>query len=163
MEIKRFKAGEVIFEEWTLGGEMYEIKSGSVGIYANYGKAGEQKLTELGAGRIFGELAAIGGGAHAAHARGERCPRERLYPGKRPDMRGGRERDGPPEPAGEDGKQRGLAAAADDGGDTGAYVQLMHEFHGSIIAVPGALVHLPWKTVRQGAASRDGISAMFPL
>lgn len=59
MEIKRFKAGEVIFEEWTLGGEMYEIKSGSVGIYANYGKAGEQKLTELGAGRIFGELAAI--------------------------------------------------------------------------------------------------------
>ncbi len=59
METKRFKAGEVIFREWTLGGEMYEIKRGSVGIYANYGKAGEQKLTELGVGRIFGELAAI--------------------------------------------------------------------------------------------------------
>ena len=56
METKRYKKGEIIFEEYAFGSTMYEIKSGSVGIYASYGKEAEKKLTELGAGRIFGEM-----------------------------------------------------------------------------------------------------------
>ena len=59
METKRFGPGEVIFRELSLGSEMFEIKSGLVGIFVGYGTEGETKLTELGAGRIFGELAAI--------------------------------------------------------------------------------------------------------
>ncbi len=59
MTSRQFQKGEVIFREWTPGSEMYEIQSGSVAIYANYGKENEQKLVELGPGRIFGELAAI--------------------------------------------------------------------------------------------------------
>lgn len=38
---------------------MYEIKNGTVGIYAAYGTPAEKKLTELEAGRIFGEMAVI--------------------------------------------------------------------------------------------------------
>lgn len=59
METKRFARGEVIFREGVFGGTMYEVKSGSVGIFAAYGTANEKKLTELDAGRIFGEMALI--------------------------------------------------------------------------------------------------------
>ncbi len=59
METKRYQKGEVIFHELTIGSTMYEIKSGSVGIYTGYGKPEERKLTELGAGRIFGEMSVI--------------------------------------------------------------------------------------------------------
>ncbi len=59
METKRFRQGEVIFREFTLGSAMYEIISGKVGIYVAYGTADERKLTELEAGRIFGEMSVI--------------------------------------------------------------------------------------------------------
>lgn len=59
MSAQQFKEGEVIFREGTLGNTMYEIKSGTVGIYAAYGTSDEKKLTELEAGRIFGEMAVI--------------------------------------------------------------------------------------------------------
>ena len=59
MQTKMFKEGEVIFREGTLGSTMYEISSGTVGIYACYGTEDEKKLTELEAGRIFGEMAVI--------------------------------------------------------------------------------------------------------
>jgi len=59
MEVKQFKKDSVIFREGTLGRVMYEIKSGSIGIYAAYGTEHEKKLTELEAGRIFGEMAVI--------------------------------------------------------------------------------------------------------
>ncbi len=59
METKHYKKGEVIFREMTLGRTMYEIKSGNVGIYVFHGKPEEKKLTELGSGRIFGEMAVI--------------------------------------------------------------------------------------------------------
>lgn len=59
MITKQFKNGEVIFREGMLGSTMYEIKSGKVGIYAAYGTPDEKKLTELEAGRIFGEMAVI--------------------------------------------------------------------------------------------------------
>ncbi len=59
METKRFRAGDIIFLENTFGSSMYEIKSGSVGILSAYGTPDEEKLTELSAGRIFGEMGLI--------------------------------------------------------------------------------------------------------
>ena len=59
METRQFKRGEVIFKEGTLGSVMYEIKQGTVGIYCAYGASDEKKLTELEAGRIFGEMGVI--------------------------------------------------------------------------------------------------------
>ncbi len=59
MEEKRFGKGEVIFREWSLGRTMYELKSGKVGIFANYGEENEKKLTELEPGKLFGEMAVI--------------------------------------------------------------------------------------------------------
>ncbi|MBE7009528.1 MAG: Crp/Fnr family transcriptional regulator [Ruminococcaceae bacterium] len=59
MNARQFKKDEVIFREGAFGSTMYEIKSGTVGIYAAYGTDSEKKLTELEAGRIFGEMALI--------------------------------------------------------------------------------------------------------
>ena len=59
METKQFKRGEVIFKEGTLGSVMYELRSGTVGIYCAYGSSDEKKLTELETGRIFGEMGVI--------------------------------------------------------------------------------------------------------
>ncbi len=59
MECKSFQKGEIIFRQSEPGRELYEIKSGRVGIYAAYGTPEEKKLTELEAGRIFGEMAVI--------------------------------------------------------------------------------------------------------
>jgi len=68
MEVKRFAQGEIIFREWTPGQEMYEIRSGRVGIYVRYGSGEEKKLTELEPGRIFGELSALDGQPRSATA-----------------------------------------------------------------------------------------------
>ncbi len=67
-EKKIFKKDEVIFEEnsWELS--MYDIVSGKVGIYANYGKDNQTLLTELEAGRFFGEMAVIDGMPRSATA-----------------------------------------------------------------------------------------------
>ena len=59
METLQFSRGDVIFMENSIGSSMYEIKSGSVGIYAAYGTDSERKLTELEAGSIFGEMGVI--------------------------------------------------------------------------------------------------------
>ena len=54
-----FKKGAVIFEEGTWEMYMFSIVSGKVGIYANYNATGEKLLTELGEGRLFGEMGLI--------------------------------------------------------------------------------------------------------
>ena len=59
MEKVSFKQGEVIFKEGTYKECMYNILSGKVGIYAAYGKENEKLLTELGEGRMFGEMGLI--------------------------------------------------------------------------------------------------------
>lgn len=59
MTTKQCKAGEVIFREGTLGNTMYEIKSGTVAIYAAYGTPDEKKLTELEGDAFFGEMGMI--------------------------------------------------------------------------------------------------------
>ena len=58
-EKKFFEKGSVIFKEGAWELSMYDIVSGKVGIYANYGEANETLLTELTAGRYFGEMAVI--------------------------------------------------------------------------------------------------------
>ena len=60
--VKKFAKGEVIFKEGALESFMYDLMEGKVGIYANYGKAGEKLLTELKAedgGATFGEMGMI--------------------------------------------------------------------------------------------------------
>ncbi len=59
METKHYQKGETVFQELSYGNTMYEIKSGRVGVYLSYGKPDETKLTELEAGRIFGEMSVI--------------------------------------------------------------------------------------------------------
>ncbi|MBP3275044.1 MAG: cyclic nucleotide-binding domain-containing protein [Butyrivibrio sp.] len=56
---KTFSKGEVIFREGDNGESFFEIVKGKVGVYAAYGTETEQKLTEIGAGHIVGELALI--------------------------------------------------------------------------------------------------------
>ena len=59
MNEKKFGKGEVIFREGDSGDSFFQITEGNVGIYANYQQEGQQKLTELGAGKYFGEMAVI--------------------------------------------------------------------------------------------------------
>lgn len=58
-EKRSFEKGAVIFKEHSWELSMYDIVSGKVGIYANYGKENESLLTELEAGRYFGEMGVI--------------------------------------------------------------------------------------------------------
>lgn len=51
-----FGRDEVIFREGEYALTMYEIESGSVGIYANYGSKDVRKLATLGKGEYFGEM-----------------------------------------------------------------------------------------------------------
>lgn len=58
-ENKVFKKGTVIFTENAIEFVMYDIVSGKVGIYSNYGQEGETLLTEMTDGQYFGEMAVI--------------------------------------------------------------------------------------------------------
>ncbi len=59
MEKREYAKGEVIFKESEIGNCMFEILSGSVSIVAEKGTEYERKLTDLGKGDIFGEMAVI--------------------------------------------------------------------------------------------------------
>ena len=50
---------EIIFKEGDSGKTMYDIVSGTVGIFANYGTADQNLLTKLGAEEFFGEMGMI--------------------------------------------------------------------------------------------------------
>ncbi len=54
-----FSEGEIIFKEGDPGDCFYDIIDGRIGIYVDYGTPSEQKLTEMGAGHIIGELALL--------------------------------------------------------------------------------------------------------
>ena len=54
--MKEFKKGEVIFRQGDPGDCMYDIFSGTVGVYAAYGTPNEKLLTELKVGEFFGEM-----------------------------------------------------------------------------------------------------------
>lgn len=56
---KNYEKGQQIFKEGDYEKCMYKILTGKVGIYRAYQTLDETLLTELGAGRIFGEMGLI--------------------------------------------------------------------------------------------------------
>ena len=59
MAMKNYGKGEIIFKEGDNGDSFFDVLKGKVGIFVNYGEANEQKLTEVAAGGILGEMALI--------------------------------------------------------------------------------------------------------
>ena len=59
MTEKQFKKGDVIFREGETGDTLYQVKNGTVAIYAGYDTADQKLLVELGKDKFFGEMAAI--------------------------------------------------------------------------------------------------------
>lgn len=55
-QVKTFGKNEVIFREGVYERCMYDIQSGRVNIYINFGKEDEKLLTTLEAGQFFGEI-----------------------------------------------------------------------------------------------------------
>lgn len=53
---ERFRKGQVVFRQGDPADSMYYIRWGVVGVYANYGQRGEEKLAELRTGDYFGEM-----------------------------------------------------------------------------------------------------------
>ena len=55
-KVESYSAGTVIFREGEAGRCLYDIHSGTVGIFVNYGKPDEKQLTTLHVDTFFGEL-----------------------------------------------------------------------------------------------------------
>ena len=55
-DVEAFKKGTIIFKEGEPGKCMYDIHSGSVGIYKAYGTPDEKCLTTLSVNKFFGEM-----------------------------------------------------------------------------------------------------------
>lgn len=55
-ETKILKAGEILFNEGEYEMCMYDIISGEIGVYADYGKEDEKLLTVLSDGKFVGEV-----------------------------------------------------------------------------------------------------------
>lgn len=67
MEYKVYKKGEIIFTEGSYEPCMYEIHTGKVGIYKDYGKKTQLKLAELQF-EFFGEMGLVEGAKRSATA-----------------------------------------------------------------------------------------------
>ena len=63
-----FKKNEIIFNEGDKADCMYDIRLGTVGIFANYGTKEEKLLTELSKDQFFGEMGIIEGYPRSATA-----------------------------------------------------------------------------------------------
>ncbi len=59
MAIKTYPANTVIFREGEEGDTFYQVFAGGVGVFIGYGTDQEKKLTDLGPGSFFGEIAAL--------------------------------------------------------------------------------------------------------
>ena len=59
MRIKSFNKGEVIFREGEYSASMYQINSGTVGIFSAYQTEDEKELTKLGSEAFFGEMGIV--------------------------------------------------------------------------------------------------------
>ena len=59
MTTRTFDKDSVIFRQGDFSQDMYDIISGSVGIYTDYGKENENRLTVLQAGDFLGEMGLI--------------------------------------------------------------------------------------------------------
>lgn len=58
-DIQVYKKGQIIFKEGDAANCMYDIRWGSVGIYANYGTKQEKLLTTLQPEAFFGEMGLV--------------------------------------------------------------------------------------------------------
>jgi len=59
LRVSIFNEKDVIFQKGEIGHVMYEVITGSVGIFLNYGKENEILLAEKKPGEYFGEIALI--------------------------------------------------------------------------------------------------------
>ena len=59
METRTYGEKQIIFRQGEPGREMFDIVSGSVGIYMNYGQPGEKLLSTLRSDASFGEMALL--------------------------------------------------------------------------------------------------------
>lgn len=59
MKETTFGKDQVIFREGDNATTMYDILSGKVGIYKNYGAENEQQIIVMEAGQVFGEMGMI--------------------------------------------------------------------------------------------------------
>ena len=59
MNLLTFNQGNVIFKQGDMSDGMFDILSGTVGIYVNYGTENETQLTVLKAGDTLGEMGMI--------------------------------------------------------------------------------------------------------
>jgi len=59
MEKKVFRDNKVVFREGDVGTSFFRIESGIAGVYINFGKENQRKLTDMRAGQYFGEMAII--------------------------------------------------------------------------------------------------------
>ena len=65
--VKRYRAGNAILTEGALGGHLHVIHQGSVRLSKHVPGAGEEALTILGPGEIFGEMEFFDGLAPSSH------------------------------------------------------------------------------------------------
>ena len=59
MNIIEYKKGEIIFKQGDYAEAMFDILTGSVGIYTAYGTENEKQLTVLDPGQFLGEMGVI--------------------------------------------------------------------------------------------------------
>jgi len=69
LELRVFKANEVIIQEGQLGGSMYAIVEGSVEVVRKLENGGERTIAFMGEGDLFGELAMLSEGPRLASVR----------------------------------------------------------------------------------------------
>lgn len=60
MAMRTYLQNTVIFREGDVGKTFYQVLAGQVGVYIGYGTDQEKKLSDLGPGCFFGEIAVMG-------------------------------------------------------------------------------------------------------
>ena len=68
MEIVKYKNNQALFHQGEIATEMYEIISGQVGIYMDYGEEGQKEISILTEGDYVGELELIDSSTRIASA-----------------------------------------------------------------------------------------------
>ncbi|MBR2281891.1 MAG: cyclic nucleotide-binding domain-containing protein [Spirochaetales bacterium] len=68
MEIVSFKKNEALFRQGEIATNMYEIVTGQVGVYMDYGEESQKELGILGEGDFVGELELIDSSTRIASA-----------------------------------------------------------------------------------------------
>ena len=68
MEQRSFQRNEVIFRQGEESRCMFQIESGKVGIFLNYGENDQRQLTELNAGQFLGEMGMLDAAPRSATA-----------------------------------------------------------------------------------------------